>query len=367
MSARYDLICYGLTGGATGALDSYDGANFDDGSSALVVTDGVNYEFYLDASSGVAESTPWTTSKVIAPDTNAGTKRWVLQGYYANTLQLGSGTSINEFSTDGTMAGNSDDAVPTEKAVVTYVTAVGAIAPTGIPGFLIRPQFTYKDTDEIYIGPARYHHKGTAEQIVYWDSQLTYQLSGMSGDDWYYLYIDDSAVVTHGSANLTATEFTHSTTEPTWTAAEGGWYNGDDRCIGAFRSSSGNLVEFFHDGGDLFMYADRVSDLSLTDIDTSGQDVTITAPAFATKALVLFGVDPRGATTTTTFKWVTKGQTGTTGHNFAEVNENQFVLSLFSLWPVITDSSQEITIYSNLNNDAGCEVFTQGYYFPRGL
>ena len=37
------------------------------------------------------------------------------------SLQGASGTSINEFSIDGTMAGNSDDAVPTEKAVKTYV------------------------------------------------------------------------------------------------------------------------------------------------------------------------------------------------------------------------------------------------------
>ena len=44
-----------------------------------------------------------------------------------NELQLGSitagkqGATINEFSTDGTMADNSDSAVPTEKAVVTYI------------------------------------------------------------------------------------------------------------------------------------------------------------------------------------------------------------------------------------------------------
>jgi hypothetical protein len=41
-------------------------------------------------------------------------------------LQLGSigaaiGATINEFSTDGTLAGNSDTAVPTEQAVKTYV------------------------------------------------------------------------------------------------------------------------------------------------------------------------------------------------------------------------------------------------------
>ncbi len=45
-----------------------------------------------------------------------------------NELQLGSiragkrGATISEFSTDGTMGGNSDSVVPTEKAVVTYVT-----------------------------------------------------------------------------------------------------------------------------------------------------------------------------------------------------------------------------------------------------
>jgi hypothetical protein len=46
----------------------------------------------------------------------------------AGTLQLPLGTTINEFSTDGTLAGNSDDAVPTEKAVKTYVDANGNIA-----------------------------------------------------------------------------------------------------------------------------------------------------------------------------------------------------------------------------------------------
>lgn len=38
-------------------------------------------------------------------------------------ITLGSGTGINEFSLDGTLAGNSDDALPTEKAVKSYVDA----------------------------------------------------------------------------------------------------------------------------------------------------------------------------------------------------------------------------------------------------
>jgi hypothetical protein len=43
----------------------------------------------------------------------------------------GAGATINEFSTDGTMAGNSDTAVPTEKAVVTYVAAHGGAGGGG--------------------------------------------------------------------------------------------------------------------------------------------------------------------------------------------------------------------------------------------
>lgn len=41
--------------------------------------------------------------------------------HIAGALDLNTGAVVNEFSTDGTMAGNSDAAVPTEQAVKTYV------------------------------------------------------------------------------------------------------------------------------------------------------------------------------------------------------------------------------------------------------
>jgi len=43
-----------------------------------------------------------------------------------SSLTLQQGTSINEFSTDGTLVGDSDDAVPTEKAIKPYIDALGA-------------------------------------------------------------------------------------------------------------------------------------------------------------------------------------------------------------------------------------------------
>ncbi len=70
-----------LTGGAASALDGIDGASLTDGDFAFVMAGSVLYTYILNATSGAAESSPG----VIAPDTNAGNKRWILQlsyGYF---------------------------------------------------------------------------------------------------------------------------------------------------------------------------------------------------------------------------------------------------------------------------------------------
>ena len=65
-----------LTGGATGALDSYDGTDLQDGDTARVVTSTSIYDFILDDDSAATESAP----EVISPDSNAGDKRWIKVG-----------------------------------------------------------------------------------------------------------------------------------------------------------------------------------------------------------------------------------------------------------------------------------------------
>lgn len=59
-----------------------------------------------------------------------------LDNYFAGTLEMGSGTTINEFSIDGTLAGDSDDALPTEKAVKTYVDAATPAASATVSGLV---------------------------------------------------------------------------------------------------------------------------------------------------------------------------------------------------------------------------------------
>lgn len=75
-----------LTGGGAGALDAQDGATLSHGDVALVTAAGTLYVYELDAASGAAESVP----DVIAPDINAGDKRWILQRVpQTNTVPAG--------------------------------------------------------------------------------------------------------------------------------------------------------------------------------------------------------------------------------------------------------------------------------------
>lgn len=85
-----------LTGGTTGALDALDGDlpsptkhgdPLNDGDKAIVITlendsnnPKITVHYVLDADSGLAETpeSPGVVPTVITPDTNAGTKRWIL-------------------------------------------------------------------------------------------------------------------------------------------------------------------------------------------------------------------------------------------------------------------------------------------------
>lgn len=73
-----------LIGGGEGALDrpELDGDILNDLDLAFVNTAGILSPYWLDDDSGAAESSP----DVIAPDTNPGTKRWILQGINCASL-----------------------------------------------------------------------------------------------------------------------------------------------------------------------------------------------------------------------------------------------------------------------------------------
>jgi hypothetical protein len=89
-----------LTGGSEGSLDAIDGSNLSDGDRAIVIADLV-YFYVLDDDSGLSESSP----SVIAPDNNAGDKRWILTSVYPNILDASSG-KIDIDASSATLTGS---------------------------------------------------------------------------------------------------------------------------------------------------------------------------------------------------------------------------------------------------------------------
>lgn len=251
---------------------------------------------------------------------------------------------------------------------------LGTIGLDLFTGLVDRAQFTHSNDTDILIGAFRYHHVGTTTQILYSDAQLTFVIGpgGSNGDSsaigtsqWMYIYLDDSAIVTAGTNVVTESEIVASTTAPTYSQTNHGWYNGDDRCIFAvYIDGSGDIVEFFHDGGVAVFYADMVADLAHTDIDTTWTDVTLTIPGFSTRADV--SSEQVYTATDDTFYWRTNGQTGTTGHNVtgsAQAGQSGGT----NTFPVITDSSQIIEVKCSASNASTVALWTENWYLPIGM
>lgn len=89
----------------------------------------------------------------------------------AGALSLNTGTSVNEFSIDGTLAGDSDDACPTEKAVRAYINKKNATSNMTLTGPFSSNQtvaFYLKKTDDyihMYWGQYLYNNFTTISEI----------------------------------------------------------------------------------------------------------------------------------------------------------------------------------------------------------
>ena len=80
-------------------MDGVDGAALVDGNLAFVTYGGVIYNYILDDDSGAAESIP----DVIAPKTNPGNKRWILQ--HVNPIGVDMQILMSKGSTNPQWAG----------------------------------------------------------------------------------------------------------------------------------------------------------------------------------------------------------------------------------------------------------------------
>lgn len=88
----------GITGGVSGYLDSFDGLSLQNGDSAVYMSSNGLYVWYLNSTCNLTEAAPF----VVSPDSNAGTKRWILiqdpAKYYVNYGAADQGDDADDYS-----------------------------------------------------------------------------------------------------------------------------------------------------------------------------------------------------------------------------------------------------------------------------
>ena len=298
-----------------------------------------------------------------------------LDGLTATTTELNSTDADVGFINTGLKIQDTDashlltikpgSSLTADRTVTVYTGDIDAALFLLPPGGEQRAKFEWKDADEIYINPGAYFHAGTKNQIVYWNSQLILNIGTPTGPDWYYVYLDDSAIVTAGINLLTATEFIFSTTEPTWSGTKHGWYNGNDRCVFAIyvAVTTNNIEEFYHDGGDLVVanpfddYANAVPGNS-----TSRDSVVLTIPSFCIKAYIIVRTEYISAEDYSYISPKTTTLQVQAGVGWVNVDSTRS----FTISTVFTDASQTVDIWTSAGN-AEMFVRTSGWYFPSGM
>ena len=224
-------------------------------------------------------------------------------------------------------------------------------------GYLERPVFTFVDTDTITVGPGVYHHMGTTDQFVHWDSTLTFHAT-LSGTQFDYLYLDDSEIAKRGLSSVTAKELVLSTVAPTYVARRHGWYNGLDRCIGAFRVTSDAFAGFYHDGGNFLQYATPLIDRGSSDIDAAAT-VALSVPSMASRVVVTFELAANGNYLLNAGPDA-NGLAGV-GYGVASVAQRFRVETLISTAGEIYVTLSDYTGTNTLN------IRTNGWFFPAGM
>lgn len=248
--------------------------------------------------------------------------------------------------------------------IQTQLNAAGGYAP---PGQLERPKFAYSSTTAIVVNPGAYM---LADIWRYWDAALTFTFGSAGSNagsddlavsDWFYLYLDASTILT--DIVLIASDFIGSITEPTWSDAEHGWYNGSDRCVFAvLTNGASEILKFFHNE-KYILYGNCIEDLASTDIDTTWVDVTLTLPIFATLCWCTFEGTHIGGSAI--FKWRTNGFTGTDAHRLGWLKAASEAGTVSMM--VVVDSAQKIEIASSADNDSKMKANTDGWFLPVGM
>lgn len=234
-------------------------------------------------------------------------------------------------------------------------------AGTHIRGMKHGLVLSYSSSTAINIGGGMWALTGTTNRHVTLSAQTTFTLgsagSNSSSTDLgasqiHYIYLDDSAIEAADSNALTASEFINTTTAPSYNHAKAGWYNGNDRCIGAVLTDSSNaIVEFYIKGKHYYQYAAPVLEYTTAaaGVTYASLDLSSSVPGFSTMARLR--VSDLGAAAQYYFD--TAATATTPEAHYAAVSAE-------NTWDIPTDASQAVYWYAD--SVADTMINTSGYY-----
>lgn len=146
----------------TGVVDS-NGTRYTPAASSILMTASSMNWIYVNSSGVVSTSTSEPTGEfalMALVDTDATSILRIadLRTFGYTKIQLENGISINEFSSDGTMAGDSDLAVPTEKAVKAYADSIYSNKNLLLNPDFNQNQYEYPADDVVTLADNTYGH-----------------------------------------------------------------------------------------------------------------------------------------------------------------------------------------------------------------
>ena len=184
----------------------------------------------------------------------------------------------------------------TFKDTNTGVVPLSDIINTGMNASMLHiAGLVYKNTTTVTVKAGTYGVCNGSYFEVTSDTDVS--IASPAGEDFYYLYVDDDA-----STYPDSPSFVFSTTEPSKTAdysnGKIGWYNGDDRCVGAVFVDSSNVIPEFWSDGVQYWYEDNYKEVvTAGNPNSSWQTAESTAyiPVLASQVRVHFVASDSGA------------------------------------------------------------------------
>lgn len=216
----------------------------------------------------------------------------------------------------------------------------------------------YKDSDEITV------RAGYGEcNKNYWEINSAIDVDLYSalptGEDFVYIYIDDSAS-TYPTPTIIG-----ATTEPAWSDSKMGWYKGDDRCIGVIWSpSSGREIQNYVLSSDDYIMASANIHTLLSNGNPNGSYQTCEATNYSpVNALGVYAVAKNSDNDSNVSVQVSSFESTFTRDVYSSGYGGKTVISGFI--PFERGDSRDLKWWGYDDDDNSFEIYLTGYRIER--